>query len=818
MSRRSKAPKNDALEKIKEHRRRVVAQEKQHKRRCQTALYFRELVCFLPFDKEATSQMDYSSLLQLTIAYLKMKAIIGNKKAIALPNKDSSNHIASSSEHGMEACEVSSHGKSLPSLHSALVKQTMDGFLIVIDKGGTVLFVSDSVKKYLGFLQTHLISKHVYGIIAEDDQNEVSEALNDGQLNAVASTSGESVRCSFFCRMKCQQKVCGTACYSASDGYRLVYVSGQCKVVDEEPRLVAMVTPVSTPSILEIAVDGNLFITHYSLDMRCTFYDGRLHDLIGFGKADMVKSLLFDRHHHDDILMCQKCAEGVFEKGEGISGYYRFVAKSGVLIWLQTRAVLVCDSLSGKPQSLMCFNFVISKEEAEKFIPIPALTDSSSLSDNSVTTDDSISILSPGDSLVCSTTGTVSPSSLSNSISDTSSICLSLIRSSESSDCVSAQVSAVRKSQHVKSCDNLHHYHPFPVTTKDWRHRNPLRISSASYSLPLSPPLLDQVCSLTTSISHTSILSLPQAKEVSSLLENTTMQDLPAHDIFLHHSPNNVTMCQDSSLSNPRNLSPQCDSICHDSRQSDIVTQSSPQNSSTSVSLQNEAMYSSLLTDSTYLSPADECMSQHSPQTDARNLSPQSYSNSRIFSPKGNSRPMYSQGSPSVPNKHQNSPQNDTMYEASLRNDTLYQASPQNDAINPSLHIVAMHHQPLPQNSTKNRSPCIDSTCQPMHPTGIRNHSYQNHSMCISQLSDTMYPSRHLTMYPLSTNVAMQHSPSNSGVPSASLDHAMCSYVQNVSPSIRHNTVSTSQQTINHLPPPLDAFGDACKTCLQKRN
>ena len=54
-----------------------------------------------------------------------------------------------------------------------------------------------------------------------------------------------------------------------------MYVSGNYKVANGGSRLVAMVTPVSTPSILEIAVEGNMFVTHYTLDMKCSFYDGR---------------------------------------------------------------------------------------------------------------------------------------------------------------------------------------------------------------------------------------------------------------------------------------------------------------------------------------------------------------------------------------------------------------------------------------------------------------------------------------------------------------------------------------------------------------
>ena len=54
-----------------------------------------------------------------------------------------------------------------------------------------------------------------------------------------------------------------------------MYVSGHFKMDNSEPRLVAVVRPVSPPSILEIRMEGNMFVTHYTLDMRCTFFDGR---------------------------------------------------------------------------------------------------------------------------------------------------------------------------------------------------------------------------------------------------------------------------------------------------------------------------------------------------------------------------------------------------------------------------------------------------------------------------------------------------------------------------------------------------------------
>ena len=56
---------------------------------------------------------------------------------------------------------------------------------------------------------------------------------------------------------------------------QLVFVSGRFKLSDNDSYLVAVVRPVSPPSILELRMEGNMFVTHYTLDFRCAFYDGR---------------------------------------------------------------------------------------------------------------------------------------------------------------------------------------------------------------------------------------------------------------------------------------------------------------------------------------------------------------------------------------------------------------------------------------------------------------------------------------------------------------------------------------------------------------
>ena len=56
---------------------------------------------------------------------------------------------------------------------------------------------------------------------------------------------------------------------------QLMYINGMYKCGQEEDLIVAMVTPVTPPPIMGIRMEGNMFRTHYRMDMRCVFYDGR---------------------------------------------------------------------------------------------------------------------------------------------------------------------------------------------------------------------------------------------------------------------------------------------------------------------------------------------------------------------------------------------------------------------------------------------------------------------------------------------------------------------------------------------------------------
>ena len=49
----------------------------------------------------------------------------------------------------------------------------------------------------------------------------------------------------------------------------------------------------------------------------------------------------------------------VRQKGESVTGYYRFLTKYGHYVWLQTKGAMVVDQRTGKPSHVVCIHFVI---------------------------------------------------------------------------------------------------------------------------------------------------------------------------------------------------------------------------------------------------------------------------------------------------------------------------------------------------------------------------------------------------------------------------------------------------------------------------
>lgn len=131
------------------------------------------------------------------------------------------------------------------------------------------------------------------------------------------------------------------------------------------------------------------FTSRHSLEWKFIFLDHRATPIIGYLPFEVLGTSGYDYNHFDDLDNIVSCHETgiihsiifgsqatktvnfihlviVMEKGEGNSGYYRFLTKSQQWIWLQTRFYISYHQWNSKPEFIVCTHRVVSNAEVLK--------------------------------------------------------------------------------------------------------------------------------------------------------------------------------------------------------------------------------------------------------------------------------------------------------------------------------------------------------------------------------------------------------------------------------------------------------------------
>nr|WNN25275.1 hypoxia-inducible factor 1 [Tubulanus polymorphus] len=303
---------------------------------------FTELADQLPIPQGCViSQLDKASIMRLAISYLKIRTILGTADC---PKDDDVNDFSDEDDLKYEQQYL----------------KAMNGFLMVVEKDGDMIYVSDNVKKYFGIPQVDIIGLSIYEFSHPCDHDEIREMLLEKPHQLENSTDERQ----FFMRMKCTLTNKGKNVNLKSATYKVVRCQGHMLPVDQKILghcVVLVGEPIPHPSNINMPLDSKTFLSKHNMGMKFIYCDERISKLLGYNSDELVGKSVYEYHHASDGDENEKAFKNLFSKGQATTHQYRFLAKGGGFAWLITQASVIYNTQTQKPQSVACLNYVISE-------------------------------------------------------------------------------------------------------------------------------------------------------------------------------------------------------------------------------------------------------------------------------------------------------------------------------------------------------------------------------------------------------------------------------------------------------------------------
>ncbi|XP_076099182.1 hypoxia-inducible factor 1-alpha-like isoform X1 [Mytilus galloprovincialis] len=321
-------------------KRKEKSRDAARNRRSQEAEIFSQLCNALPVPSNVQAQLDKSSVMRIAISHLKLAKII---------------------EKANDEDEKTDH----------LWMKALEGFVIILSSDVDIIFVSESVAKYLGISQIDLIGQSLLEFLHPCDHDEIVDLLCHKTTNKKKS---------LFLRMKCTLTTKGRSVNLKSASYKVIRLSGEFKEFEMEETsdenkennsqqyYIAVGEPIPHPSDIEIPLDGNTFLSKHNMDMTFTYCDERIEKLIGYDSENLEKESIYNYHHALDSENLEKCYKQLFSKGQVMTERYRFLARNGGYVWVITQATIIYNNRTHRPESVVCVHYVLSGVEEKNLI------------------------------------------------------------------------------------------------------------------------------------------------------------------------------------------------------------------------------------------------------------------------------------------------------------------------------------------------------------------------------------------------------------------------------------------------------------------
>uniref|UniRef100_A0A3B3RZT8 Hypoxia inducible factor 1 subunit alpha, like n=1 Tax=Paramormyrops kingsleyae TaxID=1676925 RepID=A0A3B3RZT8_9TELE len=350
--------------------KKVRSRDAARSRRSQETEVFYQLAHALPLPRRVASHLDKAAIMRVTLSYLRLHHLLSSGGCRPAMEEEEEN------------------------VTDRLYPRALAGFVMVLTEEGDMIFLSESVSKYIGIAQLELLGQSLYDFVHPCDHEELRDILTPRRPGPSKKNQSERwTRRDFFVRMKSTLASRGRTVNLKSASWKVLHCTGRMLTYHTEEKVAAsagsfltlLCEPIPHPSSVEFPLDCSTFLTRHTMDLRFTHCEGRVTELVGYQPDDLIGRSAYEFHHALDSDHVTKSLHILLSKGQVCTSHYRFLAKSGGFVWAETQATVIYNSKTSQPEAVVCLNFILSGiEEADMVLSVeqgPCLVKSKTGSD-----------------------------------------------------------------------------------------------------------------------------------------------------------------------------------------------------------------------------------------------------------------------------------------------------------------------------------------------------------------------------------------------------------------------------------------------------
>ncbi|XP_062431107.1 neuronal PAS domain-containing protein 2 [Rhea pennata] len=347
----------------KDRAKRASRNKSEKKRRDQFNVLIKELSSMLPGN---TRKMDKTTVLEKVIGFLQKHNEVSAQTEISEIQQDWKPSFLSNEEF------------------TQLMLEALDGFIIAVTTGGSIIYVSDSITPLLGHLPCDVLDQNLLNFLPEQEHSEIYKMLSScvlmtdpassdylktdnelefychllrGSLNPKEFPTYEYIK--FVGNFRSYSNVPNSTCNGFDDAVPRAYRTSPGKQICFVAT-VRLATPQFLKEMCIVEEPLEEFTSRHSLEWKFLFLDHRAPPIIGYLPFEVLGTSGYDYYHIDDLELLARCHEHLMQFGKGKSCCYRFLTKGQQWIWLQTHYYITYHQWNSKPEFIVCTHMVVS--------------------------------------------------------------------------------------------------------------------------------------------------------------------------------------------------------------------------------------------------------------------------------------------------------------------------------------------------------------------------------------------------------------------------------------------------------------------------